>query len=89
MTKHTTRLQPAASVVDAIGSQSLVARIAKVNKSSVNKWLKPKSQHGTGGIIPAEYMGPLLVWALQNNRPLTPAMFVKWPKRFQPPDSFV
>lgn len=68
-------LEPAASVIRVLGGAAVVGGIVGIGRTQVWKWTQPKSRGGTGGLVPSEHQSPLLRWAIENNKPLTPAMF--------------
>lgn len=67
-------LEPAATVIRVIGGVAVAADITGTDRTTVWRWTQPKPK-GTGGLVPAEHQGPLLRWAIEHGKPLTPAMF--------------
>jgi hypothetical protein len=55
-----TRLQPAARVIDLCGGIDATAGIVGRDRSVVNRWLLPRERGGTGGRIPMHHAQRLL-----------------------------
>jgi hypothetical protein len=68
--------QPAASVISVMGGLSAVANAADVSVTSVQRWRRPASKGGTGGIIPAKYHKRLIKYAGSQGLVLPLAAFV-------------
>jgi len=68
-------LEPARTVVEKLGGIDEAAKAAKVDRTRVFRWMKPKIKGGTGGTIPSWHHQTLLDWARANNRPLKPEDF--------------
>lgn len=54
---------PAHSIIEKLGGPAAVAAIANVHLSRVYRWMAPKSQGGTGGVIPQRHWPGLLAKA--------------------------
>lgn len=68
------RLDPAKSVIEKIGIEK-VAGITGKHVSNVYRWMYPKEQGGTGGMIPQSEASKLLTYARENGIELSPADF--------------
>jgi hypothetical protein len=79
-------LEPAQTVVRILGGIGNTSIAANVHRTRVNRWLLPKENGGTGGLVPSRHHQPLLDWAKENGRPLKPEHFfaVSDPKRRNP-----
>lgn len=64
-------------VIDRLGGAPVVARIIELDVSQVYRWTYPKKRGGTGGLVPAQYQQPLLDWAKENNKDLSPEYFFR------------
>ena len=53
-------MEPASSIIAALGGPAKVARIAGVHRTRPWNWTRPKSNGGTGGVIPFEHVPKLL-----------------------------
>lgn len=73
------RMEPAATIVRALGGPSKVAEIAGVHRTRVSNWMRPRAKGGTGGFIPQKHVGRLLGYAIKNGVPLNAASFVPLP----------
>lgn len=67
---HTDRikLDPAKTVIERFSTSEMsgvrvVAEITGVDRSSVHKWMWPKSKRGTGGLIPSRHLSRLKIEA--------------------------
>lgn len=67
-------LDPAKSVIDKIGVER-VAEVTGKHVSRIYRWMYPKEQGGTGGLIPNPDAHLLLAWARDNGVELSPADF--------------
>lgn len=65
------RHTPAARVIVAFGGVRATARILKRNPSTVSRWLKPRGESGTGGLIPSNLQSAILKHAADNKIALT------------------
>lgn len=73
-------LQPAGGVIDALGGLAITGRILNLNRSSVWGWTQP-GPRGTGGVIPAEHIGVLVLWARENGKALPVDACVRIPAK--------
>lgn len=53
-------LDPAASVLERLGGPMRVCEEIGVHKTRVYKWMKPKSEGGTGGMIPGSHIQDII-----------------------------
>lgn len=51
---------PAALVITAFGGVRATARIVNRNSSTISRWLKPRCDGGTGGLIPSSLQKAIL-----------------------------
>lgn len=68
-------MEPARTIVELLGGEAEVARIAGVAITAPYRWQASKTKGGTGGIIPHWHIGKLLEHAERNDIPLTAAHF--------------
>lgn len=59
-------MEPAQSIIAALGGTSEVARIAGVSRGRVSNWKRSKLEGGTGGTIPFKHVPALLAAARQK-----------------------
>lgn len=57
---------PAARVISAFGGVRATARIVRRNSSTISRWLKPRTDGGTGGLIPSSLQKAILDYAAAN-----------------------
>lgn len=53
-------MEPASSIIKALGGPTEVAAIAGVHRTRVYGWMKPKEDGGTGGLIPYPHIPKLI-----------------------------
>lgn len=58
---------PAARVITAFGGVRATARIVLRNSSTISRWLKPRIDGGTGGLIPSSLQQAILDHARAND----------------------
>jgi len=68
-------LLPAAHVIDKCGGIPETAELVGRDRSTVNRWMRPKETGGTGGLVPAEHQQTLLDRAREKGIDLTPNDF--------------
>jgi hypothetical protein len=73
------RLNPAYSIVKRLGGEAVVAKITHRAITAPYRWQKPVSEGGTGGLIPQRLHRPLLEYALEKGKELSPADFIASP----------
>lgn len=56
-------MEPAQTIVKALGGPNIVAKIAGVHRTRVSNWMRPKAAGGTGGVIPFKHVPVLLAAA--------------------------
>ena len=66
-----TRPSPAQRVIEAFKGVRATARIVKRNSSTISRWLKPRGEGGTGGLIPSSLQKAILDHAAANGIALT------------------
>ena len=64
---------PAARVITAFQGVRATARIVKRNSSTISRWLKPRADGGTGGLIPSGLQKAILDYAAANGISITAA----------------
>lgn len=69
------RLEPAATIINRFGGVDAVALITSRHVSRVYRWMYPKENGGTGGVIPQAEAGKLLTHAKDNRIKVSPADF--------------
>ena len=62
-------LEPARSLISALGGIDAVARIVECNRTSVYRWMLPAESRGTGGFIPSRAQRKLYEYAKANRLP--------------------
>lgn len=77
--RYNTGMEPAATIVRALGGPSKVAEIAGVHRTRVSNWMRPRTKGGTGGFIPQKHVGKLLAHAIKNGLPVSAASFIPAP----------
>jgi hypothetical protein len=68
-------MEPARTIVELLGGEAEVARIAGVAITAPYRWQASRAKGGTGGIVPHWHIGKLLEHAERNNISLSPASF--------------
>ena len=58
-------MEPASSIVRALGGPTNVAKIAGVHRTRVSNWCRPREKGGTGGTIPFKHV-PALIEAARS-----------------------
>lgn len=64
--------QPAASVIAKFGGINETAEAVGLDRSVVNRWLRPKEKGGTDGLIPSKHQAKLLAAARERQIELAP-----------------
>ena len=64
-------LDPARSLIEKAGGPARVARVLGLNRSTVARWMYPRDEGGTGGLVPAQWQRALLEYARRERLPLT------------------
>jgi hypothetical protein len=77
--RYNSRMEPAASIVRALGGPSKVAEIVGVHRTRVSNWMRPRAKGGTGGFIPQKHVGKLLGYAIKHDKPVSAASFIPAP----------
>lgn len=68
-------MQPATDIIKKLGGADVVAGIVGVHRTRVYKWMHPKSNGGTDGLIPSWHIQKLLDYAAREGVDLTAAEF--------------
>lgn len=63
-------ITPAETVITLFGGVRPLARLLGRNPSSVVRWRKPKTEGGTGGVVPSSMQGKVLALAKAQGLPL-------------------
>lgn len=70
-------MEPAASIIQRLGGNAIVARVTGAHRTRVWKWQQPRGRNGgTGGVIPIEHIRPLLDYAKSIGVDLTADEFL-------------
>jgi hypothetical protein len=77
MAKKLEYLDPARSVISALGGVEKVAEITGKHVSRVYRWMYPKANGGTDGFVPQPDAEKLLQYARDNDKPLTADSFFR------------
>ncbi|MCK7615215.1 hypothetical protein [Roseibium sediminicola] len=64
-------LDPAASVIDALGGVGAVAKHLGLNPSTVRRFQYDRARSGTGGFIPYDHMFSLMLLSIKLGKPLS------------------
>lgn len=59
-------LDPANRIIERFGGHIVVRSITGASRTRVYRWTRPKSEGGTGGLIPTEHAIKLLRYAKEN-----------------------
>lgn len=59
-TQRTQQLEPAKTIITAMGGVRATARICGCDASAVSRWMMPKERKGSGGLIPKAHWAKLL-----------------------------
>jgi hypothetical protein len=70
-------LDPAGSVIAALGGTGVVSRITGVDRTQVWRWTQPREKGGTDGLIPPDHQSALLTYAEENDKPVTAEMIIR------------
>lgn len=68
-------MEPASTIIDRLGGEAAVAKIAGVAITAPYRWQQPRSKGGTGGVIPHWHVGKLIAYAQANGIDLPAASF--------------
>lgn len=69
-------MEPARTIIKRLGGPTKVAEIAKVHRTRVSNWARPKEAGGSGGLIPFKHVPALLRAAAEMNVSLDAADFL-------------
>lgn len=77
---YTGDMEPASTIVKALGGPSAVARIVSTHRVTVHKWMQPREKGGTGGVVPHWHIPALVAHAQRNGVDITEADFALRPQ---------
>ena len=80
-------MEPAFSIVEALGGNTVVASRLGLHRSRVWNWSVAKAKGGTGGSIPQKYHSALLEFAAEKAVSLQAADFLPRSANVHPPRS--
>lgn len=80
-------MEPARTIVDALGGPNAVAHIAGVHRTRVSNWMRPKQSGGTGGMIPFKHVPALIAAAKEKELALSADDFLPRPNADQGTES--
>ncbi|HEV7344176.1 MAG TPA: hypothetical protein VGN60_00895 [Devosia sp.] len=69
-------LEPANSIIERFGGNMVVRSITGVSRTRVYRWTRPKSEGGTGGLIPTDHAITLLRYAKKHGVEVSAADFL-------------
>ncbi|WP_416551684.1 carph-isopro domain-containing protein [Phaeobacter sp. JH203A] len=69
-------MEPAETIITALGGPSAVARAAGVHRTRVSMWKAPRERGGTNGLIPYRHVPRLLEFAKERGVELEPGDFI-------------
>jgi hypothetical protein len=64
-------MQPARRVVDLFGGCRKLARCLSIHPSTISRWTASKAVRGTGGCIPQQYWGSIIMAAQDKGFTIT------------------
>lgn len=64
-------LEPATRIIENFGGHIVVRSITGVSRTRVYRWTRPKSEGGTGGLIPTDHAIKLLRHAKEHGISIT------------------
>lgn len=64
-------LNPAHKIITKLGGEKAVAEQLGLSESVVYRWAYPRDRRGTGGLIPARHIKPLIEIARARGKRLT------------------
>lgn len=68
-------LEPANTVIKKCGGVQKTAEMSGRHPSNVGRWARPRSERGTGGLIPSDVQPILLAEAIKRGIDLVPEDF--------------
>ncbi len=69
-------MEPASKIIKALGGADEVATITGAHRTRVYKWMRPKEDGGTGGVIPIPHIRKLIDAAKARGITLTGDDFI-------------
>lgn len=78
-------MEPAYTIISALGGTVRVAALRGVGRTAVWKWTQPREKGGTGGLIPIEHIRPLLDVLRAEGHAFTAEDFLPPPSDLAPP----
>jgi len=79
VTPPQTNCEPAASVVQALGGATAVARLCNVHPTQVHRWRRPKSIGGSDGVIPLQHHRKIVTTARERGIDFVTPEYL-WPR---------
>ena len=73
-------MEPAKQIISLCGGVAVVSEWVGLNRTSVLRWMHPRSRGGTDGLIPSKHQTALLVKARENGVKLAPVDFFPAPR---------
>ena len=70
-------MEPARTIIERLGGEAAVSRIAGVAITAPYRWQQPKAKGGTGGVIPHWHVQKLLAHAAENKIALSASDFAQ------------
>lgn len=71
-------MEPANTIIAALGGPSAVASRIGIHRTRVSKWKAPKDKGGTGGLIPQRHVPDLVKMGRERGVKLSPADFLAY-----------
>jgi len=72
-------MEPAASIISALGGPTAVADVVGIHRTRVSMWQAPRERGGTNGMIPYRHIEKLLSMARQQGVNIGPEDFMPRP----------
>ncbi|MDK3016521.1 hypothetical protein [Pseudodonghicola flavimaris] len=69
-------MEPASSIISALGGPSAVAEAIGIHRTRVSMWQAPRERGGTNGLIPYRHVQKLLDLANEKGVELAPGDFI-------------
>jgi hypothetical protein len=72
----TPRLEPAASIIKALGGEAITSEITGTAYTAPYRWQQPKDKGGTDGLIPQRHHPAILAYARNKGLEITAEHFL-------------
>ncbi|UOA14494.1 hypothetical protein [Sulfitobacter dubius] len=69
-------MEPAASIISALGGPTAVAETIGIHRTRVSMWQAPRERGGTNGMIPYRHIEKIMEMARAQNVSLGPESFM-------------